>query len=248
MFYLLSGVEGQANALLDFIKQNEKFKQKSVGVIYARNEMNTSVVETIEERSKKDGLKSVQFADYEAGRFDVAAITRQFKQANHEVVFLFAGADEVVSFLKEAAALDWFPFVFLPGTTGTAEVFQAPAGFDGKIFFSFPTSPADQTEEGLREFRALAAKYNFPSQHRAAQVSVYSAVKILVEALKRAGKNLTREELIKSLEGLYDYSTGLTPAITYGPNRRIGAMGAYVVTVDLQKKQFLPASGWIGIN
>ena len=138
--------------------------------------------------------------------------------------------------------------VFLPGTTGAAAVYEAPAGFDGKIFLSFPTAPTDQTEEGLKEFRALAGKYNFSSQYRAAQVSVYSAVKILVEALKRAGKNLSREELIKSLEGLYEYSTGLTPAITYGPNRRIGAMGAYVVTVDLQKKQFLPASGWIGIN
>ena len=73
-------------------------------------------------------------------------------------------------------------------------------------------------------------------------------MKILVEALKRTGKNLTREELIKTLEGFYEYPTGLTPAITYGPNRRVGAMGAYVVTVDLQKKQFVPVGGWIGIN
>lgn len=248
VFYLLSGIEGQASALLDFVKQNEKFQKKSVGVAYSRNEMNSSVIEAIKERSKKHGLNSVQLADFETGRFDAAAVTRQFKQANHDVVFLFAGPEEVASFLKEASALDWFPFVFLPGTTGAAAVYQAPMGFDGKIFLSFPTAPADQTGEGLKEFHALAGKYNFPSQHRAAQVSVYSGVKILVEALKRAGKNLSREELIKSLEGLYEYSTGLTPAISYGPNRRIGAMGAYVVTVDLQKKQFVPASGWIGIN
>ena len=39
--------------------------------------------------------------------------------------------------------------------------------------------------------------------------------------------------------------TGLTPAITYGPNRRIGAMGAYVVTIDLKESEFVPAGGWI---
>ena len=50
------------------------------------------------------------------------------------------------------------------------------------------------------------------------------------------------------LEGLYEYRTGLTPAISYGPNRRIGAMGAYVITVDLKTKQLVPASGWIGVN
>ena len=41
---------------------------------------------------------------------------------------------------------------------------------------------------------------------------------------------------------------GLTPALTFGPNRRIGAMGAYIVSVDLKEKKFVAASGWIGIN
>jgi hypothetical protein len=36
--------------------------------------------------------------------------------------------------------------------------------------------------------------------------------------------------------------------MTFGPNRRIGAIGAYVVTVDLKQKQFVPASGWIGVE
>ena len=82
----------------------------------------------------------------------------------------------------------------------------------------------------------------------AAQISAYSAAKILVEALKRAGKDVSREKLIQSLEGLYEYQTGLTPAITYGPNRRVGAMGAYIVAIDLNGKQFVPASGWTNSN
>src|SRR6185295_8572118 len=126
-----------------------------------------------------------------------------------------------------------------------AGVFAAPARFDGKLFFSFPTAPGDQDAEGLKEFRALAEKYQLPKKHLAAQISAYSAAKILVEALKRAGKDVSREKLIQVLEGLYEYRTGLTPAITYGPNRRIGAMGAYVVTLDLKTKQFAAASGWV---
>ena len=125
---------------------------------------------------------------------------------------------------------------------------QAPAGFDGKLFLSFPTSPADQTAEGIKEFHALAEKYKLPTKHVAAQISAYSAARILTEALKRAGKDLSREKLIQFLEGFYEYRTGLIPAISYGPNRRVGAMGAYVVTVDLKTKQFMPVSGWIEIN
>ena len=52
------------------------------------------------------------------------------------------------------------------------------------------------------------------------------------EALTRAGKDLSRETLISKLETLYEYDTGLTPRITFGPNRRIGATGAHIVALD----------------
>jgi ABC-type branched-subunit amino acid transport system substrate-binding protein len=127
-------------------------------------------------------------------------------------------------------------------------LFESPVGFDGKIFLTFPSAPNDQKEEGLREFRTVAEKYKLPQKHLAAQISAYSSAKILIEALKRAGKDLSRERLIQALEGLYNFQTGLTPAITYGPNRRIGAMGAYIVTVDLKEKKFVPVSGWVSVN
>jgi hypothetical protein len=63
--------------------------------------------------------------------------------------------------------------------------------------------------------------------------------------LKLSGKELSREKLIRSLEGLYDFETGLSPRISYGPNRRIGAFGAYIVGVDPAQKHFIPASKWI---
>ena len=69
-----------------------------------------------------------------------------------------------------------------------------------------------------------------------------------LEALIRAGRDLSREKLVTTLEGLYDFDTGLMPPLTYGPNRRIGAQGAYVVTIDPEKRQSTPASGWIQVS
>jgi ABC-type branched-subunit amino acid transport system substrate-binding protein len=150
--------------------------------------------------------------------------------------------------MTAADKLQWHPTIFFPSASGGKEIFGAPIGFNGRLFFSFPTGPADQSAEGVKEFRALADKYKLPTRHLAAQISAYSAAKILVEALKRVGRDVSREKLIQALEGLYEYQTGLTPAITYGPNRRVGAMGAYIIAVDLNERQFLPASGWINSN
>ena len=77
------------------------------------------------------------------------------------------------------------------------------------------------------------------------QLLAFAAAKVFVEALKRAGQDLTREKLITALEGFYDFETGVTPHLTFGPNRRIGATGAYIVGLDAGKKQFVNAGGWV---
>jgi hypothetical protein len=97
----------------------------------------------------------------------------------------------------------------------------------------------------MAEFRALHEKYKFTPRHTAAQVSAFAVAKTFVEALTRAGKDVSREKLVTTLEGLYDYDTGTTPRITFGPNRRVGAAGAHVVSIDLVEKEFATASGWI---
>lgn len=248
VFYLLSGINGQARALINFVAGKPDSKNSVITVVYPRTEMNTSVLETIRDQSKKDALKPAQVFDYEAGQFDAGATIKQLRQISPDIVFFMGSTVELLSFMSEAEKISWFPKIFVPGASVGSGIFDGPAGFDGKVFFSFPTSPADQTTEGIKEFRAFAEKYKLPPKHLAAQISAYSAAKILVEALRRVGKDLSREKLIQALEGLYEYPTGLTPAITYGPNRRIGAMGAYVVTIDLKGKQFVPAGGWVNVN
>ena len=246
VFYLLSGVEGQQRSLIEFAAAKPEIKSAGIGIVYAESDNNSTVVQAMRQQATKSGLAEPQAISYEPGRFDAVEATRQLKQAKRAAVFLLGNSEDGLSFMREAEKLGWSPFVFF--ASASTEIFGAPAGFDGRIFTAFPISPADQTVEGTKEFRSLAAKYQLPAKHFAAEVSAYSAAKVLVEALKRSGKDLSREKLIQSLEELYEYRTGLTPAITYGPNRRIGAMGSYVVTVDLKQKHFLPASEWIGID
>ena len=54
----------------------------------------------------------------------------------------------------------------------------------------------------------------------------------------------TREKFINALDTLYGYETGVTPRLTFGPNRRVGAAGAHIVTFDGAKKEFT-SLGWV---
>jgi len=248
VFYVLSGMDELARALANFAAQRMA-ERKDAGalIVYPPTETAKLAVQSIKDQFSRSGIRVETFAYPEAGADLTRFITTLRQTGFGDIFFLGSGADEV-ALMKEADKIGWQPALYHPGALAGNEIFEAPATFNQKMFFSLPTVPGDLTQEGANEFGALAAKYNLSTTHVATQLSVYTAAKILIEGLKRAGKDLSREKLIQSLEGLYEYPTGLTPAITFGPNRRIGSMGAYIVTVDLEKKQFQPTNVWIKLS
>jgi ABC-type branched-subunit amino acid transport system substrate-binding protein len=248
VFYLASGNAGQARALVNFAAKQPEAKNQLLGIVYVPTGLNTSVVESVKSQAQKDGLKVGEVIEYASGSFDAVAIVKKFKETNASVVYFFGITTDLAAFMSEAEKANWFPQILLQSSDLNANVFAAPAGFENKLFFSLPSAPSDLTRDGVAEYSQLAEKYKLPQKHLAAQLSAFASAKLLIEGLKRAGKDLSRERLIQVFEGFYEYKTGLTPPITWGPNRRIGAMGAHVVRVDLKGKQFVPASGWVSIN
>ena len=163
-------------------------------------------------------------------------------------MLFYLGTGGLKALLEEAGKLNRFPYVFMPGAHVQEEMFQVPPAFQKKIYLSYPILPSDQTPGGMSELKALLEKHNIPMKHWTSQVSALSAAKVLVEGLKGAGRDLSRAKLMHSLEQLYQFQTGLTPPITFGSNRRIGALGAHVVTLDLEKKDFVPVGGWVAVS
>src|SRR5205085_7765444 len=218
IFYLLPGMTEQARALVNFSSQRQTTAKASVALVYSESEIGKAAASAVEEQCKTVGCGELKKVSYARAKFDAPTLVRTLKGAG--TVFFFGSAGDETAFIKEADAASWRPDLFLLGTlTGRDLVASIPSGFGGKVFLAFPTIPADVTQEGEGELRALASKYKFPLRHTAAQLSALAAAKVLAEGLERGGKDLSREKLITALEGLYDYETGLTPRLTFGPNR-----------------------------
>lgn len=245
IFYLFSGLKDQSGVLVKFVTEKTRKQSLRIAIICPDAAGATEVAASIEQECKKRGYNSTSIIRYARNQFDPARLAGKMREANTEVILSLASSQDVAAVMRESDKLGWNPYVLMPGALAGKEILDAPQSFRGKIFLSFPTLPSDQVPEAVIEYRALAEKYKLSPRHLASQLSAYCAARILVEGLKLAGKELSREKLIKALEGFYEFNTGLIPAITYGPNRRIGAIGAYVVAIDLEKKQFVPASGWL---
>lgn len=241
VFYLLPGLKEQARSLVNFAAKKSDLHKGRLAIVSPDNEFNRGIAASIEEQAQKLGWTTRVYW----GSNEVA----ELKEQGVDSIFLLGGGAEAAAFFKALEALAWTPNVYLLGTlVGRSAPELASARMKDHVFFAFPTVPSDVTVNGVAEYGGLLQKYKLTPAHAAAQVSALASAKILVHALERCGKDLTREKLITTLEGLYEFDTGLSPKITFGPNRRLGTLGAYVVTMDPEKKQFPANVEWVAVD
>ena len=249
VFYLLPGLAEQARALVNFAAERPELKKARLSLVYPEGDLTAAAAAAVEDQAKLAGLSPLLKQPYARGSFNAAQVAERARQSGAEAVFFLGTNGEETVFIKAAAAANWTPYVLLLGAmTGRDLGSSVPASFKDKVFLAFPTVPSDITPEGMTEFRALHEKYKFPARHTASQLAAFAAAKVFVEGLKLAGQDLSREKLVTALEGLYDYDTGVMPRLTFGPNRRVGAAGASVATIDPVKKEFVLIGGWVKAN
>ena len=79
--------------------------------------------------------------------------------------------------------------------------------------------PWNDTTPMIREYQKLLDRQGKSSYYG---VEAYAMAKVLVEALRKAGKDPTREKLISSLEGMHNYDLG-GYRVSYSANDRLGS-------------------------
>ena len=243
-FYLFSGLREQVRVLVDFAAGELGLESPRAAVLAPSTGRAGNLHRAIAEQLAVHAGGGVPPLALTAGDTDAGSTARRLAGEGVEALFVLARA-ELGALLAAGEEIGWRPYVLLPGALLAPEIFDLPATFQDRVHLSFPTIPSDTTRAGAVELEALLDGHGLKLRHRASQVSALAATKVLTVALRGAGRDLSRGKLLRSLERLYQLETGWTPPLTYGANRRVGALGAYVVAVDLENKALIPTGGWL---
>jgi branched-chain amino acid transport system substrate-binding protein len=82
----------------------------------------------------------------------------------------------------------------------------------------------------VREFQELMARYQPEKTVSYASIESFIAAKVLVEAIRRAGKEPTRQKVMAQLEALKDYDVGGF-LVNFGPGNRVGSRFVAVTVI-----------------
>src|SRR5262249_7032045 len=145
----------------------------------------------------------VQLATYEVTDPTIDSQMRQLKNSGANVFFNIATPKFASQAIKKAAELGWRPTHYLSNVSASANTVMRPAGVDASQGIITAQYVKDVTDPLWASAPDVAAWHRFMGRYmpRADKSDVthvfgYAVSATLLEVLKRAGDNLTRENVM----------------------------------------------------
>jgi ABC-type branched-subunit amino acid transport system substrate-binding protein len=247
-FYIYSGLPEQVRVLADKALEGVEGEGAPLLVVGPEGPQTERLAAAAGEQVRAKAGTDALVLTYPAGGMDGGDLAAKVGESGSQALLFLGGQADLSALLPVLAQRGVIPRVYLLGALVSHSPVDAPETFDQRIFLAYPTLPQDISPAGRTEYQALAQRHGLPPQHIQGQLAALAAGKLLVEGLRRAGRDLNREALERAIEDLYQFETGITPPLSYGPTRRVGARGAHLMVVDLKAKEQRPIGPWIELR
>lgn len=205
---------------------------KKIGNFFQDDDYGYDVRNPSLDRIKQHGLQVFGEEKYKSGQVDVSAQVTKLKQAGAEAVVLGTVYISGSQFLREAKKIGWNVQAIGIPPTGLQKMIDL-SGDAAPGFVNMMTNPDAEYGKGpaMDEYRRVIAKYYPTAPLDNTTMYGWIGTKLLVEELKRAGRDLTREGLIAAAETLKNFETGIIAPITYSDTKHYGAAAHYATVV-----------------
>ena len=248
VFHLLSGASELAEVLAVHAGDALKLKNRPAVLLHGDTKSGRDLAETLEARLAERGWSAVTREALPPDAAQAGAAVRKMKERGVASVFVLGTGLDILRLGQQAQAADWTPHLFVPGPLAPRNIVDLPVAFKGKVFLAYATVPADQKPYALQEYAAMFQAKPLIRAHQTIQVPAYAATLATMDVLKRAGRDVNRNTFISGFETLNRFDTGMVPSLSYTADRRIGALGGYVIAVDLEAKDFRPQGSFVQLQ
>jgi branched-chain amino acid transport system substrate-binding protein len=193
-----------------------------VAVFYANDDFGKDYVAGLKEVFG-DKTSSILIAEesYETSEPSIDSHIVKLKGTGADVFVNIATPKFAAQAIKKMAELEWKPMHVMTDVSVSIGAVMKPAGLDASEgvlsagYLKDASDPQWKDDAGMKKFMAFVDKY-MPGANisDASMVYGYSAAQTMVQVLKQAGDNLTRENVMKQAASLKDFTTDtLIPGI-----------------------------------
>jgi branched-chain amino acid transport system substrate-binding protein len=235
-----------ASLLPGFVKTDLGGADKAIGVVYEGGSTAIDAKAAFKAAAEEVGLRVVFEQPIAQNQSSCANEASNLKARGVELVFLMNGPRGAICMLRDAAALGYRPIWTGVGASWTNNVVAAATGGGAEGVRALSTATTLETPAG-RHFSALLRRGapDSAADRDDTMLVVYGLLRSAIEALRRAGPDLTRETLLRAWETkMNGYDSGYLPPPTFGPGNRSGPLLAGVTACCTDGRWTTPQPGW----
>jgi branched-chain amino acid transport system substrate-binding protein len=233
IFALQTNYVVEAKILTNYALDN--LKMKKAAVFYQNDPFGKEGFESIEATLKERNQPAPSSVSYETADKDFSSQALRLKESGADTLLMWSTPNPTAALLKEIEKLGWKPQIMMSVTNYDPVLFDlAGTALEGAWTAGWLPDP-DSDDPKVAQYREFMKKY-MPGETIGAFTMVGVAqAQIMVEALKRSGRNLTRDGLIAALETFKDWNEGLPYKINYSPTNRQGQNALYIYQASGKK-------------
>ena len=211
VFYVYPGVEAEAKALTQFAI-NTFASTTKFHVVVDQHEAELSTI--IEEALPKGTAVTLHQTNDEAW-------WKGIKVKSKDVVMIVGQPDGYQQLLQQLSKQQKPPAILvgLPLHETNADFLK----YEGTLYYATRHIESVANSRAEQLFDRLHKQQNLSDQFLQEQKMAVGSAMLLVEMLRRIGKDVSRDRLVSEMERLYNVQAGPIPAVSYTANSRVGS-------------------------
>lgn len=178
----------------------------------------------------KRGLSLAGEGKYTRNTTDVDAGLASLKAANPDAVIMVGAYKACAAFIKKARASGFNPKFLNVSFVGTSNyIKEAGSAGEGVYITQVMPSPFDAASAIVKQYQTVLKKADNASEFDFTSLEGYVDAVVLIEALNKAGRNLTRASFLSAFDGLNIDLGGLK--IAYSPTDHQGSKSVFYTVI-----------------
>jgi branched-chain amino acid transport system substrate-binding protein len=207
--------QGEGRIYAAYILKNHP--QGKIGVLYQNDDYGKDLLKGLKDGLGKGNEKMiVSEQPYEVADPTVDSQVINLKSSGADIFVNITTPKFAAQSIKKMAEIGWKPVHFLNQVSQSTGAVLKPAGVQNAVgalttgYIKDLTDPQWKDDKGFKDFIAFMDKY-YPEGDKTSSFTSYgySVAQTMVQVLKQAGDNLTRENVMKQAANLKDFELGM---------------------------------------
>jgi branched-chain amino acid transport system substrate-binding protein len=245
----------QSLFIVEYVLNTLKIKNPKIGIFCQDDDWGKDHIKGLEIAKKKYNLPDFTVQTYKYNAVEFKSQVINMMKAKPDVVIVASAIKSGAVFLQTAAKLKFKSTFIASNTLGFVPILKlsGPLGANMLVVNIFAMPGEDVP--GMKKLIAASKKYFgdkwMPADQKIHPYYVYGWINAMIfaEGLKKAGKNLTRDGLVKAMESIKDFDPeGLMGPVSYSAESHDTPGYARMTQGDAKNMRFKVLTDWTYIK